>query len=84
MARRKAKRFCVIVEDRSKKVFSVEGPMSDDTALTHAVAEAQKTGRQVWCHSMGDVDPETAAAEWLTGYGHQRQVPAGSILDSSN
>ena len=44
MKRRKIVPFFLIVADRDKRVFTVEGPMLDDTAWSEAVGRAQKEG----------------------------------------
>ena len=38
------KPFYLIVTDKNDKMFSVEGPMSDDRQWNHAVVMAQKSG----------------------------------------
>ena len=80
MARPKSKQFCVVVVDRSRLVFSVEGPMSNGARLTERIVLAQKAGRKLTCHAMGDVTPDTAAAEWLACYPNHGRVAAGAIL----
>lgn len=43
--------FWIVVKDEDNKTFNVLGPRSDDTAVTKAVYEARKTGRNVNCHT---------------------------------
>ena len=57
--------------------------MSDDHPWNKAVVNAQKVGRKIRCFSMGDMDPEAAAAEWQkTSNG--RRVAAGSIVNPND
>ena len=42
MKRRKIVPFFLIVADRDKRVFAVEGPMLDDTAWNEAVVAPKK------------------------------------------
>lgn len=44
--------FLVIVDD-DRHLFSVEGPMSDDTGWINRVTEAQERGRRVRCYDAG-------------------------------
>lgn len=41
--------FYLIVTDKDKGTFSVEGPMVDDRPWNHVVVTAQKSGRRVRC-----------------------------------
>ncbi|EMK6961886.1 hypothetical protein V9J82_003180 [Vibrio cholerae] len=45
------KTFFVIVKDFDKGIFSVQGPVSDDTAITKLVCDAQDAGRKINCES---------------------------------
>jgi hypothetical protein len=71
--------FVLIVVDRDRGEFTVEGPMSDDRPWNKAVVNAQKIGRNIRCFGMGDMEPDAASAEWLTSHGGRR-VAAGSIV----
>ena len=73
------KPFYLIVTDKSDKMFSVEGPMSDDRQWNHAVVMAQKLGRQVRCFTANGSSPEEAARDWLQRYSG-KQVPPGEIV----
>lgn len=76
------KPFVLIVTDREKKEFCVEGPMVNDDPWNEEVVTAQKAGRQVNCHSPGETigaDVEKAAASYAREYGYKRVV-AGSIV----
>lgn len=43
--------FLLVVVDDDKKVFSVEGPMTNDTSWNENICSAQKSGRNVRCFS---------------------------------
>ena len=49
MGKRDLKQFYLCVVDSDNKVFSVEGPMSNDESWNEAVCEAQSAGRSVHC-----------------------------------
>lgn len=44
---RKKREFYLFLVDRDKKIFSIEGPMMDDTNWINRVAEIQQSGRDV-------------------------------------
>lgn len=71
--------FCLVVVDRDRRTFTVEGPMSDDTSWVNAVCRAQEAGRQVNCFTSGSANPEQAAADYAAESGYSR-VARGSIL----
>jgi len=71
--------FVLVVVDHDSGEFTVEGPMSDDRPWNKAVVEAQKVGRKIRCFSMGDMDPDAAAAEWQKISGGRR-IAAGAIV----
>lgn len=41
----------LVVIDKDKSKFAVEGPMTDDSLWVAAVSRAQEEGRQVNCHT---------------------------------
>jgi hypothetical protein len=45
--------FYLVVKDMDKGVFTVVGPMTDDTSWTHRICQAQDAGRQVTCYTAG-------------------------------
>ncbi len=47
MANRGPSSFLLALLDEDKKVFTVVGPMTDDTTWNHRASEAQKHGRNV-------------------------------------
>ena len=51
MKRRQTLPFLIVVVDEDKGVFTLEGPMYDDTALSAAVCRARTEGRTVRCFS---------------------------------
>jgi hypothetical protein len=72
---RAARQFLLIVVDRDTREFNVLGPMVDDTALTNAVCDAQRTGRSVNCFSEHN---ELNVAEVATRYSEE----SGYVLTS--
>ena len=62
MGKRELKQFYLCVVDSDNKVFSVEGPMSNDESWNEAVCEAQSAGRSVHCFSVHD-QPDRKAIE---------------------
>lgn len=52
MGKRELKRFYLCVVDSDNKVFSVEGPMSNDESCNEAVCKAQSAGRSIRCFSV--------------------------------
>ena len=73
------KPFYLIVTDKDKETFSVEGPMTDDRQWNHAVVAAQKSGRRVRCAPANGSSAQDAARDWLQQYSG-RQVPSGEIV----
>ena len=71
--------FYLIVVDKDKGTFSVEGPMTDDRQWNHAVVVAQKSGRRVRCSTAYGLSAEDAARDWLQRY-LGKQVPPGEIV----
>jgi len=80
MKRRKIVPFFLIVADRDKRVFTVEGPMLDDTAWSEAVGRAQKEGRRVSCCGAGS-DRSRAEKDYAASSRFQL-APSGSIVDA--
>jgi hypothetical protein len=70
--------FFLIIADRDAGVFTVEGPMTDDTEWVVAVCDAQQAGRRVNCSTAGP-DRARAAAAYAQTLG-LRLAPAGSIV----
>ncbi|MDK1389598.1 hypothetical protein QN224_29905 [Sinorhizobium sp. 8-89] len=68
----------MVIADHARKVFSIEGPMYDDTRWTNAVADAIDSGMNINC-STAELSPAQAAAEYQQTYGYS-QVPSGSIV----
>jgi hypothetical protein len=71
--------FYLIVTDKDKETFSVEGPMTDDRQWNHAVVEAQKSGRRVRCSTAHGSSAEDAARDWRQRYS-ETQVRSGEIV----
>jgi hypothetical protein len=53
----------VLVTDADQKIFSLHGPMSDDTDWTNKVVAAQKLGRNVNCSTIPANEKKTAIIE---------------------
>lgn len=73
------KLFYLIVSDKDKETFSVEGPMSDDRQWNHAIVVAQKSGRRVRCSTASWSSAEDAARDWQQFYSGT-QVASGEIV----
>lgn len=74
-----AKPFFLIVSDHERRVFSVEGPMTDDRPWIAAAARANdQMQRRVFCGPRG-TDPAALAAEYR-GLENMAGVPPGSIV----
>ena len=72
-----AREFLLVVTDRDKNIFTVEGPMSDDTRWIEAVCAAQDAGRRVNCHTPGeDLDVDRV----IFHFSKQFPEPRGSIV----
>ena len=71
--------FYLIVTDKDKGTFSVEGPMTDDRQWNHAVVAAQKSGRRVRCSTASGSSAEDATRDWLQQYSGT-QVASGEII----
>jgi hypothetical protein len=71
--------FFLIIADYNRRVFSVEGPMTDDRAWIAAAREVRDRERQrVVCGPRG-TDPASLAAEYR-GLENMAGVPPGSIV----
>jgi hypothetical protein len=74
--------FVLVVVDRDKGVFTVEGPMTDDTSWNAAVVKAQDAGRDINCHVPGGVSRSSLAAA-KASYAAEfpyKYVPPSSII----
>jgi hypothetical protein len=50
---RRIEPFLLVVVDDDRHVFSVAGPMTDDTAWNKCVSDAQDRGRRIRCYTPG-------------------------------
>ncbi len=82
MKQKKIVPFFLIVADRDRRVFTVEGPMVDDTAWNEAVGRAQKEGRRVTFCGAG-CDRFCAEKDYAAASRFQI-APSGSIVDAVN
>jgi hypothetical protein len=80
MRRKKIAPFFLIVADRDKRVFTVEGPMVDDMEWNEAVGRAKREGRNVMCSSVG-CDRSRAEKDYAAASRFQL-APSGSIVDA--
>ena len=62
MGKKESNLFYLCVVDSDKKVFSVEGPMTNDETWNEAVCNAQSAGRSVHCFSVHG-QPDRATIE---------------------
>ncbi len=85
MPRARIDPFVLIVADRDKKEFTVEGPMVDDNPWNAVVVRAQKSGRNVHCFvpgKLGDLvrrNVSAAVTVYEAEFGYQHKAP-GSIV----
>ena len=68
--------FLLVIKDEDAKVFSVVGPMKDDTSWTKRVVAAQKAGREVRCFTAGSVDRDEIVAGMKAQFGY---VEVGAV-----
>jgi hypothetical protein len=45
--------FYLVIVDDDRHLFSVQGPMSDDTSWNNRVYQAQERGRPIRCYTPG-------------------------------
>jgi hypothetical protein len=74
--------FYLIVVDRDRGEFTVEGPMANDAAWSKAVIAAQKAGRQITCSTAGPGTYGEISERFKTQSGHKQRLP-GSLLTLS-
>ncbi|HEY8126163.1 MAG TPA: hypothetical protein VIF88_12190 [Methylocystis sp.] len=79
MKKKKIAPFFLIVADRDKRVFTVEGPMVD-AEWNEAVGRAQKEGRRVTCCGAG-ADRSRAEKDYAAA-SRFRLARSGSIVDA--
>ena len=80
MRQQKTTPFFLIIADRDKRVFTIEGPMVDDTEWNEAVGRAQKEGRRVTCCGAGS-DRSRAEKDYAAASRFQL-ASSGSIVDA--
>ena len=74
------KPFLLVVVDRDKSEFAIEGPMTDDRPWNDVVVAAQNSGRRVICHMPGEGQTKEAVAQSMTTASGLKLVPPGSIV----
>lgn len=74
----RADAFFLVVVDLDNRVFTVEGPMIDDTRWNKAVVRAQDAGRRLKCCNGGG-DLNQAISVYRQAYG-LRFVESGSVV----
>ena len=77
-----ASTFLLVVLDHDEKVFSIHGPMSDDTQWNSRVVAAQKAGRQVNCSTPSGHDRPAVALSVRRQFGFKEI--AAVALPASN
>jgi hypothetical protein len=70
--------FYLIVADHNRRVFAVEGPMTDDRPWEAAAKSARSDAARITCGPRG-TDRDTLAAEFRRAHNFAG-VPPGSIL----
>ncbi len=70
--------FFLIVADQDRRVFTVEGPMTDDGPWNLAAGRAREAERNVMCGPAGP-DPQALAAAYQQAHG-LGGAPPGSIV----
>ena len=78
------KPFLLVVTDRDRNEFTVEGPMIDDRPWIDAVVVAQNAGREVNCHTPGAGTKEDIAQQVKTSLGLQLVCPGSIVTPNSN
>ena len=74
-------KFFLIVIDEDRKLFTVEGPLTDDQPFKNAIEAAKHEGRTVRCCNIGSTSRADAIAEWQRHYGrHYRLIGDGCIV----
>jgi hypothetical protein len=76
--------FVLVVVDRETGEFTIEGPLSDDRAWNRAIVEAQKSGRNVRCFSLGDMTPDRRSRRMAGRAGRstgRRRFDCGGVRD---
>ena len=81
LRRRQIDPFFLVIVDRHKGLFTVEGPMTDGTEWNEAVCSAQKAGRFVTCSSGPAGTQSRFERDYARAYGLQL-APRGSIVDA--
>jgi hypothetical protein len=80
MGKKKSKLFYLCVVDSGNKVFSVEGPMTNDESWNEAVCNAQSAGRSVHCFSVqGQSDRATIEKSYAAQTSFTAKEP-GSVI----
>jgi hypothetical protein len=79
MGKKELKRFYLCVVDSDNKVFSVEGPMSNDESWNEAICRAQSAGRSVHCFSVHGPDRMAIEKSYATLTSFTAKEP-GSVI----
>jgi hypothetical protein len=73
------KEFFLVIVDHDNRIFTVEGPMSNDDPWNAAVIAKQESGRDVRCF-LGKGGPAQIIESYTRSQGYTN-VERGSILD---
>ena len=68
---KKIEPFLLVIKDEDKKVFSIEGPMSDDRPWNTRVCAAQDEGRMVRCFAANGMDRQEVTRRMKAQFGYE-------------
>jgi len=72
--------FFLVVYDADRCVFSLEGPLLDDTAWERALARARKDGTPLYCVPSDKRTRALARREWQASFPGWTEVEPGTLL----
>ncbi|MGC8520060.1 MAG: hypothetical protein ACP5P4_16320 [Steroidobacteraceae bacterium] len=78
---RRVEPFWLVLYDDDRKIFTVAGPMTDDTPWIDRISNTQAQRRQIGCSNLGARSDEQAIAEAQQFLGHRyRHVRVNEIF----
>ncbi len=78
---RRVEPFWLVLYDDDRKIFTVVGPMTDDTPWIDRISKAQAQRRQIGCSNLGARSDGQAISEAQQFLGHRyRHVHVNEIL----
>jgi hypothetical protein len=75
MKRRAIRPFLIVVIDEDQRLFSIEGPMTDDTSLNAAICRARDEGRAVRCFTTQSDRNDAIAYQERQGLKFAESIP---------